>query len=94
MNGPRLPAIAAWTLFLIDAAGTAWLAIGGLMADDPLGRNIALGVATIFAMPLAVLLIVLALCSWWHSAVGLWICLALGCVPIILVLINIALHSA
>ena len=89
-----LLAIAAWVVFLIDAAGTAWLAIGGLLADDPLGRNIALGVATIFAVPLAVLLAVLALCTWWRTVIGTWICLALGSVPIILVLINIARHSA
>jgi hypothetical protein len=87
-------AIAAWVVFLIDAAGTSWLAIGGLMSDDPLGRNIALGVATLFAVPLAVLLVVLAACTWWRSVIGLWICLALGFAPIILVLINIALHSA
>ena len=90
----RRAAVAAWVVFLIDVAGTAWLAIGGLMSDDPLGRNIALGVATIFAVPLAVLFVVLAACTWWRSAVGLWICLALGSVPIILVLINIARHSA
>jgi hypothetical protein len=87
-------AIAAWIVFLIDAAGTAWLAIGGLLSDDPLGRNIALGVATLFAVPLAMLFVVLAICTWWRSVVGMWICLALGSVPIILVLINIALHSA
>lgn len=87
-------AIAAWAVFLIDAAGTAWLAIGGWLSDDRLGRNIALGVATLFAVPLAVLLIVLAACTWWRSVIGLWICLALGVVPIILVLINIARHSA
>lgn len=74
-------------------AGTAWLAIGGLMSDDPLGRNIALGVATIFAIPLAVLFVVLAACTWWRSVVGLWICLALGVAPIILVLSNIVLPS-
>jgi predicted RND superfamily exporter protein len=79
---------------LIDAAGAAWLAIGGLLSDDPLGRNIALGVATIFAVSLAVLFVVLALCPWWRSVIGMWICLALGSVPIILVPINIALHSA
>jgi hypothetical protein len=94
MNGPRLPAIAASVVFLIDAAFTAWLAIGGWLSDDPLGRDIALGVATIFAVPLAVLFVVLALCTWWRRVAGMWICLALGCVPIILVLINIALHSA
>ena len=90
----RPPAIAAWAVFLVDAAGTAWLAIGGWLSDDPLGRNIALGVATIFAAPLAVLLVILALCTWWRSVIGLWICLALGGAPIILVLINIARHSA
>jgi hypothetical protein len=87
-------AIAAWVVFLIDAAGAAWLAIGGLLSDDPIGRNIALGVATIFAVPLAVLFVVLAICTWWRSVIGMWICLALGSVPIILVLINIARHSA
>jgi hypothetical protein len=86
--------VAAWVVFLIDAAGAAWLAIGGLMSDDPLGRNIAFAVATIFAVPLAVLLVVLALCTWWRTVVGMWICLALGSAPIILVLINIARHSA
>ena len=90
----RRLALAVWGVFLIDAAGTAWLAIGGLLSDDPLGRNIALGVATIFAVPLAVLFVVLALCTWWRSVIGMWICLALGSVPIILVLINIARHSA
>jgi hypothetical protein len=90
----RLPAIAAWVVFLIDSSGTAWLAIGGWLADDPLGRDIALGVAALFAVPLAVLLVVLALCTWWRSAIGLWICLALGFAPIILVLINIALRGA
>jgi hypothetical protein len=86
-------AVAAWVVFLIDAAGTAWLAIGGWLSSDPLGRNIALGVATIFAVPLAVLLVALAICTWWRTVIGLWICLALGFAPIILVLTNMALHS-
>jgi hypothetical protein len=90
----RRLAIAAWLVFLIYVAGVSWLAIGGLLADDPLGRNIAFAVAMLFAIPLAVLFVLLALCTWWRSVVGLWICLALGSVPIILVLINIARHSA
>jgi hypothetical protein len=94
MRRTRALTVAAWVVFLTDAAGVSWLAIGGWLAVDPLGRNIALGVATLFAIPLAVLLVVLALCTWWRTAIGLWICLSLGFAPIILVLINIARHSA
>lgn len=94
MRRSRVLTVAAWVVFLIDAAGVSWLTFNGWLADDPLGRSIALGVATLFAIPLVVLLVVLALCSWRRSAVGLWICLALGFAPIILALINIARHSA
>ena len=86
-------ALAAWAIFLIDAAGVAWLAVGGLLADDPWGRNIALAVAMLMAGPLALLLVILGLSTWRRSPTGLWICLALGTVPIILVLINITHHS-
>ena len=84
--------LAAWATFLIDAAGVAWLTIVGWLDQDPLGRSIAFGVATLFAAALAVLLVVLALCTWRRSAVGLWVCLALGLVPIVMVLVNVALH--
>ncbi|HEU0215218.1 MAG TPA: hypothetical protein VFQ90_01055 [Stellaceae bacterium] len=87
-------AVAAWAVFLIDAAGIAWLAGTGWMTDDALGRSIALGVAGLVAAPVAILFAILALCTWWRSVIGMWICLALGSVPIILVLINIARHSA
>ncbi|HVH79213.1 MAG TPA: hypothetical protein VM782_07475 [Stellaceae bacterium] len=90
----RALAITAWGVFLIDTAGVAWLAIDGLLADDALGRSIALGVATLLAVPLALLLAGLAASTWWRSRVGLWICLALAVVPIILALSNIIRHSA
>ena len=89
----RLLAAAAWVVFLIDAAGTTLLAIDGWLSTDQLGRSIGLGVASFFAIPLAVLFVVLTLCSWWRSVIGLWICLALASVPIILALFNMALHS-
>jgi hypothetical protein len=86
--------IAAWIVFLVDAAGIAWLGIEGWLSGDPLGRAIALGVAELMTVPLAVLLAALAASAWWRSPVGWWICLALGVAPIILVLINIARHGA
>ena len=94
MRGLRALAIAAWGIFLVDAAGVGWLAVNGWLADDPLGRNIALGIAASFAVPLAALLVVLAASTWWRSHIGLWICLALATVPIILALSNIIRHSA
>ena len=95
MRKSLAPAIAAaWLVFLIDAAGVAWLALGGWLSNDALGRSIALSVAGLVAAPLAALLAALVLCTWRQSRTGLWICLALGCVPIILALINIARNSA
>lgn len=80
--------VAAWAVFLVDAAGIGLLALSGLSTTDQLGRSIALGVAGLIAVPLAVLLIALAASTWFRSRLVLWICLALGMAPIVWVLLN------
>jgi len=51
-------------------------------------------IAKFAAPPFAVLFAALAVSTWFRSRIGLWICLALGVAPIILVVSNIARHSA
>lgn len=94
MRGLRALTFTVWAVFSLDAAGVAWLAIGGWLADDPLGRSIALGLAGLSAVPLAVLFAVVMASTWRRSRIGLWICLALALAPIILVIGNMVRHSA
>jgi len=81
---------AAWAVFVVDAAGVGWLAFDGLSSSDPLGRAISIGIAELVGALLAVLLIVLALMTRIQSRIGLWLCLALGMIPIALVLSNLS----
>jgi len=83
---------AAWAVFLADVAGVGWLTLDGLSSRDPLGRAISLGIAELVGAPLAVLLIVLAAMTRIRSRIGLWICLAFGAMPIVLLLSNLSKH--
>ena len=83
---------AAWAVFVVDAAGVCWLTPDGLSSRDALGRAISLGIAELVGAPLAVLLIVLAAMTRIRSRIGLWICLALGAMPIVLPLSNLSKH--
>ena len=80
----------AWAVFAADALIVLVMTGSGLAADGTLERDMTLGLAGLAALPLALLLAILLFGTRRRSRVGLSICLALGAVPLILVLLLIA----
>jgi hypothetical protein len=74
----------------LDAAIVlVWLALG-LAASGSLERSMTAGLALLAALPLGVLFLILFFASRRGSRAGLWICLALGAAPPILLASMIA----
>jgi hypothetical protein len=80
--------LAAWLTFAADAlVVAAWLSAGLFASQSALERDTTTGLGVVFgAIPLVMLLLILLLSSRRGSTVGLWICLALGLAPLILLL--------
>ena len=77
--------IVAWSIFGADAA-IVLLCLGvGLQGATSVERDTTAGLALLGAVPLGVLFVALFFSSRKGSRIGLWICLALGAVPLILV---------
>jgi hypothetical protein len=75
---------AAWTLFIVNAGGIFAIAIVAVNSTSLTSRDLLLGLAEVAALPLAALFAVLGFSTVYASRAGLWICLALGAVPLIL----------
>jgi len=80
--------LAAWLAFAADAVVVvAWLAAGLFASKSALERDTTTGLGVVFgAIPLVMLFLILVPSSRRGSRVGLWICLALGLAPLILLL--------
>jgi hypothetical protein len=76
--------LAAWLLFVVDAVGVFAIAVVAVNSADPASRDMLLGLAQLLAVPLTALFSALGFSTYYESRVGLWICLALGAVPLIL----------
>jgi hypothetical protein len=76
--------LAAWTLFIVDAGGIFAIAIVAVNSASLRTRELLLDLAEVAALPLAALFTVLGLSTVYESRAGLWICLALAAVPLIL----------
>ena len=61
----------------------------GIAAAETVERDTMCGLAALSAIPLAALFAMLGLSSVYRKPVGLWICLALGATPLILLLIQV-----
>ena len=81
---------AAWAVFLGDAALVLLIAALGLAARESVERDTMFGLAGLGAVPLAALFAVLGPSTLHRKPVGLWICLVLGAVPLILVAVMVA----
>jgi hypothetical protein len=81
--------IAAWSVFIADAALLAVIAALGLAAEGAVERQTMLGLAALGGIPLAALFAILGPSTLYRKRRGLWICLALGAVPLILLLITV-----
>ena len=82
--------IAAWSVFIADAALLTLIVVLGLVASDAPERDATLGLAAVGSIPLTALFAVLGLSTLYRKPLGLWICLALGALPLILSVILIA----
>jgi hypothetical protein len=74
----------AWTLFIVDAGGIFAISIVAVNSASLTSRDLLLGLAEVAALPLAALFAILGFSTVYESRAGLWICLALGAVPLIL----------
>jgi hypothetical protein len=83
-------AIAAWSVFILDTGLVMLVLAFGIAASDSVERDTMFGLATLASVPLAVLFAGLGLSTVYRKPTGLWICLALGAVPLILWLIIVA----
>jgi len=83
----RALGIAAWSVFIADA-GLVMLIVGfGITATEAVERDTMLGLAALSGIPLAALFAILGLSTVYRKRLGLWICLALGALPLILLVI-------
>jgi hypothetical protein len=87
MEGLR---IAAWAAFGIDAALVALLALFGIIATGSVERSTMFAMAGAAIVPLAVVFAILWTSSRRGSLTGLWICVVLCTVPLILLLYIVA----
>jgi hypothetical protein len=78
--------IAAWTVFIIDAALVMLIVVLGIVASETVERDMMFGLAMLATVPLAALFAILGFSTMYRSRAGLWICLVLGVVPLILLL--------
>ena len=81
---------AAWTAFIIDAALVMLSVVFGIVASETVERDMMFGLSMLATVPLAALFAILGFSTMYRSRVGLWICLVLGVVPLILLLGMIA----
>ena len=79
--------IAAWTVFILDAALVMLFVAFAVFASTTPERDEMIGLTIVSAVPLAALFAILGLSTVYRKPVGVWISLVLGATPLILVLI-------
>ena len=82
--------IAAWTVFILDAALVMLFVAFAMLAGTTLERDAMIGLTVVSAVPLTALFAILGLSTVYRKRLGLWICLVLGATPLILLLIMVA----
>lgn len=81
----RALTIATWSVLIADAAVVALLVVFSIAGGSAAESATMIAYAILVAVPLVVLVTILGLGAR-RSRVGLWICLVLGLVPLILLL--------